>query len=145
MAKKKLSPYTFLFTNRSSNINAETVWTPRLGVGGEKAVWPFGQLSKTRGQAASAGLKAQNKWREKGIFIIPCFETHAHKRQTNHYIAHLQVDYQIWTTVHIVEIRPYLWSHFLILFFPPPFTFFHLMWQKFYNFFPFYTFSPAAT
>lgn len=44
---------------------------------------------------------------------------HAHTRQTNHYIAHLQVDYQIGTTVHIVEIRPYLWSHFNS-FFPPP-------------------------
>lgn len=43
-----------------------------------------------------------------------CSETHAHTRQTNHYVAHLQVDYQTDTTVHIVDIRPYLWWHFIL-------------------------------
>ncbi len=72
---------------------------------------------------------------KKGIFIIQLFwNTHTHTRQTNHYIAHLQVDYQIGTTVHIVEIRPYLWSHFNSFF--PRLHFFHLVWQKFLQFFP---------
>lgn len=35
--------------------------------------------------------------------------SHAHTGQTNHYVAHLQVDYQIDTTVHIVEIRPFFY------------------------------------
>lgn len=68
----------------------------------------------------------------KGIFIIQLFlntRTHPHTRQTNHYIAHLQVDYQIGTTVHIVEIRPYLWCHFN-LFLPLLHHFFHLACQN---------------
>lgn len=66
--------------------------------------------------------------------VLKHTHTHAHTRRTNHYIAHLQVDYQIGTTVHIVEIRPYLWSHFNSFF--PRFHFLHLVWQKFLQFFP---------
>lgn len=66
-------------------------------------------------------------------------DTHT-PRQTNHYIAHLQVDYQIGTTVHIVEIRPYSCSHFKSSF--RRLYFFHLKWLILF-FFNFIQISPV--
>lgn len=92
----------------------------------------YGPLVSSLRPEAKLASKPEISGGRKGIFIIQLFlntRTHPHTRQTNHYIAHLQVDYQIGTTVHIVEIRPYLWSHFN-LFLPLLHHFFQLACQN---------------
>lgn len=103
-------------------------------VRGVEAVWPFGRLFKTR--LPLLAPRPQISGEKKVSSSYNCFDTHAHTRQTNHYIAHLQVYYQTDTTVHTVEIRPLLWCLSILFFLlSPPFTF---LWQNhfFQTYFP---------
>lgn len=135
MEKEKkifFSPYTFLFTNRSSRLMQKLCQLPGwYGRRGKKEKL-YGPLVSSLRPEAKLASKPEISGGRKGIFIIQLFlntRTHPYTRQTNHYIAHLQVDYQIGTTVHIVEIRPYLWSHFN-LFLPLLHHFFNLACQN---------------
>lgn len=102
----------------------------------------------------SGGRREKKKKEEGNLHHTTVFETHTHThtRQTNHYIAHLQVDYQIGTTVHIcLRYDHYVWFFSFSFtepfhyFFPPRlFTSFILVWQKLLLFFVFfYYFFPS--
>lgn len=55
-------------------------------------MWPFGRLFKTRLPLLAPRPQISGEKEESSSYN--CFDTHAHTRQTNHYIAHLQVYYQ---------------------------------------------------